>query len=137
MKKVPPKYQPKPRVQPEPTMMKKLFADYLLLWPDTEDESKELLQDSKGRSVALGNVEAYRTGVIVKTGPGLWNVHNADFDGRPIERVPMDCEVGDRVVYPQRLDSVFTFQGDFYVLLRDVNIVCTIKKGPPQARKGD
>lgn len=55
---------------------------------------------------------------VVAVGPGRWNP-----DGT---RVPMECSIGDRVVFPKYSAHRFEFNDEEYIVMREPDILTRI-----------
>ncbi len=61
--------------------------------------------------------EKPQQGEIVATGPGRFE------DGK---RVPLDCKVGDKVLYGKYSGTEVTVEGEQYLILRETDILAVI-----------
>jgi chaperonin GroES len=63
--------------------------------------------------------EKPQQGEIIAAGPGK-------FDEKGGQRIPMDCKVGDRVLYGKYSGTEVTIEGETYLILRESDVLAIV-----------
>ena len=63
--------------------------------------------------------EKPQQGEIIAAGPGK-------FDEKGGQRIPMDCKVGDKVLYGKYSGTEVTIEGEQYLILREADVLAIV-----------
>lgn len=87
------------------------------------DELQEVTKS--GIYIAHSREEKPHTGVVTAVGPGMW-IETVMED--PFGRLPMDVEVGNRVVYGKHAGTEVYLDDELFLILRERDVLAVIEE---------